>query len=345
MRLRSAYIVRMRSNRLSTAAVLVVAAFLAACPAEKKQAAAPDNSRARDASVIAEIARVDADLKRLEETSLPDGFAPLAKQLREGLDRAKKSDTPELRLYRLRDPFTGVEALRFMTSSGKAMNDLAAFEALWKQHEKSFSAAEPIEGTTLQRALYQAAANRAQVLSRASLPYGRSSSPGDGVYYLGEAEGNRLFARFVASLPPAAAEAAPDKSAVAAAIESVQRETLAAYERDSSGKTTIPASAKLKEASELHARGWNDGAAFSMLEARLDLSRRDPASAGRVAVTAPKQHDSIAAWLEGLSRDTRYTKIVAADLMPLFNTLHTHAAAAATVAAPVTVTLVRWPYT
>jgi hypothetical protein len=335
----------MHSSRLASAA-LIVLLLAGACSAERKVSTA-EATRNSEALVTAEIARLDGELKRLEEATLPSGFEPLVKQLRVLLERSRASDSAELRLYRLRDPFAGIEALRFMTANSGAMNDLVIFEKVWQENRKAFDEVAPVRGGTLQRALHQAAANRAQVLARASLPYGRSSGPADGLYYFGEAEGNRRFAAFVASLDWPADGNAPGKPAIAAALDDLERDTLTAFDRDPSGKTTIPTSARLKEARELLARGWTDGATLTLLEARLELSRRaaSPAPAKATGVAKPSGGGGIAALLRAMARDSNAADAVKADVIPLFNTLYTVTAAKPVPIAPVVVTLVRWPYT
>jgi hypothetical protein len=339
-----AYIDRMQINRVVLAAAFACLALGSACRSERTVANAAGVRPDVQAAVNGEIARLDGELRRLEESTLPKGFEPLAKQLRELLARAGSSETAELRLYRLRDPFIGVEALRFVTSNHAAMNDLARFEALWTTHRDAFARVDAVRGSTLQRALHQAAANRSQVLARASLPYARSSSPGDGLYYLGEAEGNRLFAKFVAGLAMKADSPAPDRAALTNAMNDVEQQMLTAFERERSGKTTIPSSARLKEARELLARGWNDGATLLLLEARLELSKRNAGAASQSGASLKRQ-GSIPDLLNALSRDSKSAAAVRADVIPLFNRLYTAAAGVAAAKAPVTVTLVRWPYT
>ncbi|HET7437536.1 MAG TPA: hypothetical protein VFN10_22720 [Thermoanaerobaculia bacterium] len=327
----------MRALRLVLLVVLV-----AGCASEAKRDAA------LDASVTRELARLDRDLKVAEANGLPSFLVPLAKRHRAALDEVRASASPELKLYRLRDPFIGIETLRFVASHGAASQNLAAFESVWNDERRTFDAIEPVHGTALRRALYQSAANRGRVLALASLPYGRTSAPGEGLFYLAEAEGNRLFAHFVASLDDTSVgdEPAATRGAIATAADALERETLAAYDRQPTGKTTIPVSVRLKESRELLARGWADGAALLLLEARLELSRRNGGTTHATA-SAPRHDGSFASLLGELSRDQKSGQIVSADVVPLFDSLFDAGSGADAIPfkAPVVVTLVRWPYT
>jgi hypothetical protein len=327
---------RSRSIWFATACIGLMLAG-SSCRSERR-------NTALESAVDREVVRLDALLKQLNNGAMPAGLKPLASQYRTELDAVKASEVPELKLYRLRNPHIGIETLRFVTTHAGALNSLAAFEEVWQAESDEFGALDRVEGTALQRGLYQSAANRAQILSRASLPYGRSSSPGDGLFYLGEAEGNRQFAQFVSTLPEASEEETPSPSAISSALDALELQALAAFEREPSGRTTIPVSVRMKESRELQARGWDDGATLLLLEARLELSRRDAASRGKYA-SGDERNGSLETLLHALARDKAASVAVKNDVAPLFQSLFAPVSDDTQALAPVVVTLVRWPYT
>jgi hypothetical protein len=266
--------------------------------------------------VAEELTRVDAALKAAESAKLPAEMADMPKLYRADLDKARAAQTPELRLYRLRNAAIGADLLTFFIGHQDAAGkDLAPLTKLWKERRAEFDRpAITARGPVLQRALAESSRNRADRLFQASLPYAKVSSPFAGVYYLAEAEGNRRFAEFVASLPGKQRDPSPSVARVEAALQALEGETLVAFGTDPTAPKMIPVSAKLKEAREQLAHGFVDGAALSLLEARMRFSRGadDKLPASLIALAAEQQ--------------------------PLV-------AAKKVAPASVTVTLVRWPYT
>lgn len=263
-----------------------------------------------------ELTRVDASLKAAESGKLPAEMADMPKLYREELEKARAAQTPELRLYRLRNAAVGADLLTFFIGHQDAAGkDLAPLTKLWNERRAEFDRpAITARGPLLQRALAESARNRADRLFQASLPYAKVSSPFAGVYYLAEAEGNRRFAEFVASLPGKQRDPSPSVARVEAALQALEGETLVAFGSDPTAPKMIPVSAKLKEAREQLAHCFVDGAALSLLEARMRFSRG--------------ADDKIPASLAALAAEQQ--PLVAAKKVP---------------PASVTVTLVRWPYT
>ena len=265
--------------------------------------------------VANEIARVDASLKAAEQAKLPAELEGVPKVYREELEKARAEKSPELKLYRLRDAAVGADLLAFVNEHRDATGkDLAPLTKVWNERRAAFERKpEPVRAPLLQRALVESSRNRAEKLFRASLPYAKVSSPFAGVYYLAEAEGNRRFAEFVASLPRKERGPSPRKDRVEAALQKLEGETLVTFGSDPTAPKMIPVSAKLKEAREQLDGGAIDGAALSLLEARARFS-------GAAAETIPASLTALAAEQQA----------VAAKKVP---------------PASVTVTLVRWPYT
>ncbi|MEA2465858.1 MAG: hypothetical protein QOJ98_3605 [Acidobacteriota bacterium] len=262
-----------------------------------------------------ELARVEASLQASEQAKLPAEMQEMPKAYRAELEKARSAKSPELRLYRLRNAAVGAELLTFFHEHRNAAGkELAPLTKLWNERRAVFDRpVASVRGPLLQRALVESSRNRADKLFRASLPYAKVSSPFAGVYYLAEAEGNRRFAEFVASLPGTKGGPSPRADRVEAALRSLEGETLVAFGSDPTAPKMIPVSAKLKEAREQLAHGFVDGAALSLLEARMRFSRGadDQLPASLIALASERQ------------------PLQAKKVLP----------------ASVTVTLVRWPYT
>jgi hypothetical protein len=301
-----------------------------------------DPNVALEAHLQTELARLDAKLKTVEGAKgMPEYFAGLPKTFREGLDRARAAKSPLLRLYRLREPYTGVELLAYFVEQKDAAKDLATFNAHWNAAQPRFTAKkDAIDGPLLYRALAEGAENRAEKYFYASKPYAKSSGPVDGLYYLGEADANLRFRAFIASLPKRDDdEQEPNATRLAALQQAIEAETLTAFQNDPTGTKMIPVSARLKEAREQLDAKKLHGATLSLLEARNGLNKRlekKPA-----AVTAQVSGESMPQFLAALTAE----EPIASKLQPLYQTLLQPMEAPATKPAAVKVTLVRWPYT
>ncbi|MGK2858818.1 MAG: hypothetical protein ACSLFQ_16595 [Thermoanaerobaculia bacterium] len=336
------------SRVLRTAGTLAVA-LLAGCKAE---APVPPVSIA--SAVTAEHARLEAVFKGIEPASIPEFAKGIVEQNTTLLERVSSATSPALKLYRLRDATIGVETLGFLVAHRAEGADLAKFQLLWEKEGASFAIDSPRTGGPLvERALAQAARNRAMKLYRASLPYGKASGVESGLYYLGEATSNLRFAKFVESLPvdTTVTEPTPPAGAIEAAVAKLDEEMVAAFELDRSRNETVYASSLLKEARELQDQKLYDGASLLLLEARLALSRATkkaetpdlpmpefPASANDASLT------SLFASV-GRQRGAEIATHVVSDVLPFHASLYDAVEVAARRSARVTVTLVRWPYT
>lgn len=301
-----------------------------------------------DEALTREFARLDALLARLEAASITPDFKDALPIYKTAYERAKNSKATDLRIYRLRDAYVGLEAMSFLADHQDATLD--EMVKLWNEHRPRYeSPAPPSTGTLLQRALVQAAHNRAQILFKASLPYGKADGPRSGIYYLGEAQGQLAYANFVASLPFAKSETTkrPTAAALIAAVEKLDAESIALFEKSPTERTAIPSSALLKEARELLLRGWLEAATFTVLETRFDLTRRQTTKdeAAKAADTAPR--DSIEGLWQSASKESDRGDAIVAGVLPFYRALLTANPPARSVASakPLTITLIRWPYT
>ncbi|HEX7828445.1 MAG TPA: hypothetical protein VF787_02255 [Thermoanaerobaculia bacterium] len=221
-----------------------------------------------DQRLTSEVDRLDAKLKSVEAAKLPDELQAIPKGHRARLASARAATSSEQRLVRMREAFIGIELLAMLQREKRASEDFAALQTLWTKERARFEANPPdVRGSLLRRAMMQNATNRAQKLFRASLPYGKTSAPMSGLFYFAEAEGNLRFRDFLATLPAdAGSRDVPRAEVVRSELEARERETSAKFASDPSGRTSIRASAKLKEARELFERGYLEGAALALVE-------------------------------------------------------------------------------
>jgi hypothetical protein len=252
--------------------------------------------------VAAELARLEASAAQLAERT-PQGLSDALGRAREGLAAVRAARDPRLALYRLREPLVTLETVAYVVGHGDAAADLPRLEAAWKGEGGAAAPAPPATGSRLHLALWQAAANKAEKLHAAAMPYGRAAGPSAGLYYLGEAVAHRRFRDLVAraappASPDATAEPAVDAAALEGALVELEEATVAAFARDPAAPTMVAVSARLKEARELFEAKALAGAALTTLEARLALSRRlaDPAAFGAPATgsAAPPPGDGAA---------------------------------------------------
>src|SRR5262249_38266382 len=158
--------------------------------------------------------------------------------------------------------------LAFVAAHGEVGADLERLRALWTQVGKRPAATPPARsGPLLLVALAEAAHDQGEKLYLAALPYGKAAGPGAGLYYLGQAEGQRRFGDFAAQLAGELPqrEPPPARSALGAALAALESESLVAFDRNPGGGDLIATSASLKEARELFEAGADEGATLALL--------------------------------------------------------------------------------
>jgi hypothetical protein len=296
--------------------------------------------RASADPVQQELDRLSAKLTRLEADGVPEMLKGTFAPNREALERVRKVTSPQLRLYRLREAYVGVETVAFVVAQKDAAADLEKFIALWKE-QPTRAVATPAGMSLVHSALVQSASNRAEKLYRASLPYGKADGPMSGVYYLGEAHANAAFARLIASYEDRQRETPPQANVLRSAIEAMETEMLGAFGKDPAAPAMIGVSVRLKEARELLDRGSLAGATLLMLEARLLYGRAVAPEVKGVAAPADLPKDSMAELWRASDNP-----IATRDVLPFYVSLRKQIVAAPKVASKrVKVTLIRWPYT
>lgn len=335
-------------RRATGAAASLFALALAGCGAESP---APVSIAA---PVDAEVGRIVALHAALDPAALPEFARGAIDASAPAVERARDAASPELRLYRLRDASVYVGALDYLARSRVDVRDQEALRKLWESDAGAFTLESPRSGGPLvERALAQAARNRAVKLYRASLPYGRAQGVESGLYYLGEAHAALAYATFVESLPvdSSVEEPSPSAGAIANALTGLERELAAAFERNPTGGDAIYPSSLLKEARELAEGGMRDAAALVLMEARLAVSRATkPQAPGEPAmpqIPASAREASLTSLFASIARQRgpELAQPIVADVLPFYRKLVEPAALVARDEASVTVTLVRWPYT
>ena len=287
---------------------IAVMLLLSAC-----RASAEADARATDARVLQEVDRLAAVQAKLASGGVPDVVKESVKPNGEALERVRTATSPQLRLYRLRDAFIGIEAVSFVAGQQDAAKSADTFIALWKGRPTQ-AIATPADAPLLHAALVEQASNKAEKLYRASLPYGKADGPFSGVYYLGEAHATAAFGRFVASLGVQSAEEPPRASAVEKAIDGLETDMLRVFDKDPTASAMIGCSVRLKEARELFERGSLAGATLLLLEARLSYGRNTaPEVPADVKPPADLPKDSMAELWR-----TSDNPVATRDVLPLY---------------------------
>lgn len=260
--------------------------------------------------------------------------------------------------------------------------DTAAFEAEWTRLGRvmrddlgplSPDAFDGVRPAAV-RALGEAALPQVRVYYDASLEYGRNTMAVNGLFYLGAAQAQREFAAFCRSLAAPPSGDAPPLRPLAAGIDALEREFLAAYRPPLSidrHPEFILASAALKEARELDAAGLRHGALLRTLQAAQrfaplrESAAAPPPPPKAIAARLRELDTRLAAggidhsigrlFLEAAQEelahpapdaDPAVAAAVAFDVLPrYFAALQPAPPGPSKPAARVAVTLVRWPYT
>jgi hypothetical protein len=263
-------------------------------------------------------------------------------------------------------------------------DSLPAFESEWNKASVQLTAMDKSARnkdwshiTAAVRAIAEAAQGRAIPLLEGGRGFATATKPKDGLFYVGQAQGETAFAEFVSKLNfPRKAAPAPLRTLLPE-LESLQEKTNAAFQPPRSidmHPRFIALNSTIKAARELDSSKAYGGALYQYLEAVRHFGMLDPAvpDAARQAslrteltdelkkVSAAKRDDSIIqifleraeGWLtkpDGAAPspdEWRATQVVLQQVVPAYY-------AALKPAAPLqqragrtaTLTLVRWPYT
>jgi hypothetical protein len=253
----------------------------------------------------------------------------------------------------------------YLSQRPASQKSAAGFEAEWARMGKTMQAAlaKP-SGSTLQgvqpaalRALGEAAVPQVREYYEASLEYGRNTMPGNGLFYLGNSEGQRAVVEFARTLSTPSSLQAPPVRSLRGELDALEAELLKAYKPPASidqHGAFITASSTLKEARELDAAGLRYGALLRYLQAAeqsAPLTGAVKGAAGDLAALDARlskgnvDHSLGRLFLEAAQADPSRAAVIANDILPrYFAALEPGKPEPPRPAPQVTVTLVRWPY-
>jgi hypothetical protein len=360
-----------RSGHLSTRAAvrLAVLGLLAASAGGARSAPDP---------LAVEIARWSTFVKEHQATDeiwsqIKDGSQTVLARAAEALQAGRRL----LALQRLAYAREQLLAATYMGERPpEQRKEVAGFEAEWTRMgtllraDLSTPPAEAMAGIrpAMVRALAEAARTQVRVYYEASLEYGRATMPDSGLYYLGAAQAQRDFVAFARGLSERAAAAAPPVRPLAAELDALDAEMLAAYRPPLSidkHPQFIAASSMLKEARELDAAGLRYGALLRYLQAAYrfaplratsaplepaalsaELARLEPRLGGGVDHTIGRLFLETAQSEAATEAGAANAAAIVRDVLPrYFAALDAPRPAAPRPASALTITLVRWPYT
>ena len=337
--------------------------------------------------------RVQAEVERLQQLlakkpiSFP-GNPDANRGAADGLKSALK-DQSAGRLYRSLEQIGQVTdfvhgAWTIMDKEEAVKTGLPAFEAEWEKASAGIAALDRQTRTTnwsdspaALQALSETAEAETMPLLEAGRGFAVSTEPKDGLFHIGEAQGEAEFATFVASLRlPRKGTAYPLRSLLPE-LASLQQRVNAAFQPPRSIDLHVQfmlINTALKQATELDATKSYAGALYQYLLAvgyygMLDAAPQDSSqqtalkidiAAARQKLDASQRDDSIAelfleraesqlAHVDGSAPgadDWKIAKVITEQVLPAyFAADHPLAAAQRASGKTVEVTLVRWPYT
>ena len=306
---------------------------------------------------------------------------PVLARAREALAEGKRL----LALHRLAAARANLASLAYARGRpDAARKDAAGFDAEWARMGAVLKAdlgrprPDRLAGVTpaAVRALGEAALPQVRIFYDASREYGRATMAENGLFYLGNAQAQSELVRLVPKLSYAAPRrSAPKLRSIAPELDALEARILAAYRPPASIEKHpefIAASGFLKEARELDSFGLRYGALYKYLQAalRAGLAASSGTNVDAEAVRARlraldrrllegNSDDSLARlYVETAEADLASplagktpatAAVIASDVLPLYLAVleppRPRAGAPTKAARPVTVTLVRWPYT
>jgi hypothetical protein len=294
-------------------------------------------------------------------------------------ESALARDRRHLALFEVSRAWPLLSAARYVVDRQDSVGTIDALEAEWNrldatlEHESTSLAGRPLSRirAALAGALAEAALPQVRVYHHASLEYGRSTQPGDGLFYMGEALAQEEFVAWCAGLGERPAGREPPFRAITAELAALESEILGAYRPPASidlHPGFITAASALKEARELEVLGLRRGALLRYLQGSLRAQPLTAAPPVFDAAATPARLDSLEQrFRRGLDHGIGrlFLELARTDLEDTTSgATHAVAAAVAQVVLPryfaalqpavplpaapvaeVTVTLVRWPYT
>jgi len=343
-------------------------------------------SQEASSSVKAEIERLQQSLKDkpISNPDMPSLPSAIEARLKDA-SAAQAAGRIYLSLERLGEAEDYLQGLRVVDEKAAAIKDsLPAFESEWSKASLQLTALEKAAGqrdwsraSESIRSISEGAQGRAIPLLEGGRGFATATKPKDGLFYMGQAQGEAAFAVFVSRLhSPGTGTAIPLRS-VLPELEALQEKANAAFQPPRSidmHPRFIALNSTIKFARELDSSKAYAGALYQYLEAVRHYGMLDPAEPDATKqaalrsivaeelkkLTAAKRDDSIAqiflerasGWLNKADGSApsgdewRAVQVIVEQVLPAYY-------AALKPAAPVqqqarrtaTLTLVRWPYT
>ena len=337
--------------------------------------------------VKAEIERLQ---KALNDRPISDkNFAGLASNTRETLDAATNALAAG-RLYLSLEKLGIAESLflglRVASDNASVVkNGMPAFESRWGKASLALSALDQqashrdwSHSPAAIQALSETSQGRTIPLLDGGRGFATATGPADGLFYIGQAEGEADFAKFAATLDVHRTKDASHFRSILPELKRLQDKTDAAFRPPQSidlHSRFIALNSALKLAQELDARKFYAGALYEYLEAvrnygmltakPLDATGqaglRPALDAAGKKLAASSTDDSIAQLFVERAEsyvhhadgsapsadEWRSAKVILDQVLPAYSAAQSPAAPfeAPTAAKAVTITLVRWPYT
>ena len=298
----------MRPRSMSSKFAYPVAAlFLAlALPAAGQDAASQIN---------AEIQRLQQSLK---DRPLADPDFPNVNSVAEGELKAASEELNAGQMYlsleRLARIFDGLQGVRVVADKKAATvkGGLPIFEAEWKRVSTSVSARDQrvrekdwSQAPEAIRALSETAQSKPMPLLEGGRAFATTTQPKDGLFNIGEAQGEAEFAAFCATLHLPRKASTPLRRSLLPELQALQERTNTAFVPPRSitlHSNFIALNSTLKLAEELDAARLYSGALYQYLEAVRQYGMLDPITPDSTRQSALK--DAIAAMRKKLDSST-----------------------------------------
>jgi hypothetical protein len=278
---------------------------------------------------------------------------------------ALQAGSPYLCLEKLAQAFDLSYGARAFAEKSATVKSLAEFDAEWRKTDAvlALPAVNWSRAPAALRAVSEAAGVRATPLLEGARGFATATKPGDGLFYLGEAQGEAEFARFCAGLKLGRKGRAIALRSLLPELTALQQKTNAAFQPPRSidqHPRFIALNSTLKLARELDAAKLYAGALYQYLEAVRHFGMLDAAPVApsidslRQKLEASKDDDSIAliflqraAAQEKATDDERKSaRVIAGAVIPAYFAARKPAAGLPRAPAKtIEITLVRWPYT
>jgi hypothetical protein len=337
--------------------------------------------------------QIRAEIERLQKTlqekpiSSPD-FPDMNTAVGDALKSASAAlDSGKLylsleRLVQAEDLLQGARVVVDKTDAVKS--GLPAFEAEWEKASKDLNTLDQearqrnwARAPVALQALSESAQGKSIPLLEGSRGFATSTKPSDGLFYMGQAQGNAAFAQFTSAVSFDRNSTSFPLRSYLPELQKLQENTNAAFKPPKSidlHPRFIALNSTLKLAEELDAQKFYAGALYQYLEAKrhfgmldalpLDATQQstlkaDIAAAGK-KFAASKQDDSLALlFLERAESQTahadgsapsadewRSARVILDQVLPAYSAARKPASKILQASGKtVDITLVRWPYT